>query len=285
MVNAREPAPDDVFSRGTAGFGAAASAVSYPVRQVVRRLRLQRFMNAFAVGAVGALGVCGSAVGLRAAEMISEETARWTWFVAAGVPLLFAAMGAARRVSPLGAASRVDQTHGLHSRFRSALEFAGEPAEVRTPFMHAAVLEAGRHVDRVEPSRAAPLRWPKAAWPAAILAVALFGLSVRDPEPLDPVASVEPQPGALLLHEDDLAAFEEKADPLLELEGSERIRAAAEEFNQLVEDLAERSLDRTEALRRIEALERRPFKRASGRCRCDGGGVTSSRAVSSHGCD
>ena len=254
-----EPSQEPPRWRSTAGFEAALEAVRVPIGRVAHRIRFQRFIDALAASATGALGLAGATIGMVAAGFAPAEMIHYSWLVAVAAPLLLALMNAARGVSSAGAAGRLDSTHEVHSRFRSALEFASVPASARTPFMHAAVVDAGRFAPDVDPAVAAPLRWPRVGVLALAFAVILAIVSYFDGKSKIQ-REIDPEPpaiSALLVHPDDLESFEEPIAPMLEPEAAEPIRGAAEDFNQLIEDLADRRLDRTEALRRIDALERR----------------------------
>ena len=72
--------------------------------------------------------------------------------------------------------------------------------------------------------------------------------------PLAIASELEP----LLIDEDALGAFESSLDPVMnDEEMPEELRQSAQAFNQILEDLSDRRLERTEALRRIQELENR----------------------------
>jgi hypothetical protein len=65
---------------------------------------------------------------------------------------------------------------------------------------------------------------------------------------------------ALTMSPDDLELFKDAAKALAKQDRSPEVKAAVERFNQLIEDLSNRRLDRTEAFRKMEAIERELLK-------------------------
>ena len=228
-----------------------------PARAVAWRIRLQRAMNAGAVLSLAGLGAAGIVVALLKVGVLPSSEAL-PWLLGCGaLPLLGALVGAARPVGRLVPAQRLDRAHGLRSRIASALEFAELPDTERTPFMEAAIEDAVRHAAKLDPRTASPLRVPRDLVPAIGLALGVAALALLEvPErAIVPVAS---QLDPLLLHPDDIDAFAGGLDELVQSpDTDEDVRDAARAFNQLMEDLADRRLDRTEALRRITQLEQR----------------------------
>jgi hypothetical protein len=225
---------------------------------VRRRIRLQRALNGSALFAVAGLGLGALALGLGHAGWL-EPTATWLYFLAAtSLPLLGALVGACRRVPPLLAAQLLDRAHGLRSRVATALELAALPPEARAGFADAAIDDAAQRAPELSARRAMPLRAPEGLGSVAALAAGLALLTVMKPPPPPPAPSQPPGLAALLLHPDDLAAFETELDrALVDTAAGPEVREAVQRYNQLLEDLADRRLDRTEALRQIAALERR----------------------------
>jgi hypothetical protein len=228
-----------------------------PVRAVARRIRLQRAMGAGAILAIAGLGGAGLVVALmKAAALPPGEAVAWLYACAA-LPLVGALVGALRPVRRLVPAQRLDRAHGLRSRIASAVEFAELPATERTPFMEAAIADALRHAASLEPKRAMPLRAPRDLAIVAGLAMGVAALAVLE-VPERAVVPMGSQLDPLLLHQDDIDAFAGGLDALVnDPDTDDEVRDAARRFNQLMEDLADRRLDRTEALRRISQLEQR----------------------------
>ncbi len=164
----------------------------------------------------------------------------------------------------------LDKAHELDGRLTNALEFAAVPKAERTPLMQAAIDEACSFV--AERPRARTLKTGIAAplfgglvmswWmfvalltPAAAMLALVVAFEVRVPVPaatVQPSAPTAPE----LVTADDLDAFRDAAKELAKRERSPEMKAALDRFNRLIEDIAEKKLDRNEALREMEALER-----------------------------
>jgi len=232
-----------------------------PIRAAVgavrRRVRLQRSLDAGALLLLAGLGVAGVVLAFGKAGWLSEgEVIRWL-LASGALPLLGALVGALRPIPRLVAAQMLDRSHALRSRVASALEFAQLPEGERTPFMRAAIGDALSHAPGLSPARAMPLRAPRDLVACAGLAIGVGVLGVFE-VPDRVRVPVPPQLAPLLLHQDDLLAFRGGLDELMNnRENADEVREVARDFNQLMEDLADRRLDRTEALRRIRDLERR----------------------------
>ncbi|HJL50769.1 MAG TPA: hypothetical protein RMG45_33205, partial [Polyangiaceae bacterium LLY-WYZ-15_(1-7)] len=232
---------------------ALPSNVRRALATVRRRVRLQRALDAGSVLLVAGLGLAAIVLTLVKTGALAEpEGTRWFW-VAAALPVLGVLLGALRPVSRLLPAQLVDRSHGLRSRLANAQEFA--EAEERTPFMDAAIADAEARAKDIEAKRAMPLRAPRDLLAAAALGLGVFGLAQLEVPERQAVA-LPPQLAPMLLDSDALDAFDSSLDPVLrDRETSEDVRTAARQLNQILEDIADRRLDRAEALRRIQALE------------------------------
>ncbi len=177
---------------------------------------------------------------------------------------MVAALGAAflRRLPPNAGTLVLDKHHGLLGRLTNAVEFAAVPKPKRTELMSAALEEACAFVSSrprrvtLAARKASPITVPleialALAPAAALVGIALLEIRTLVPEP-PPVAAIDP----LLLSQDDIDLFREVAKDLQRPDQSPEVKAAVERFNRLVEDLADRRLDRTEAFRQMESIER-----------------------------
>jgi hypothetical protein len=160
-----------------------------------------------------------------------------------------------RRVAPLRGALALDHHHGLDGRVTNAIAFGAVPAAARTPFMEAAIRDALATTPRLAPGRAAPLRVPRDLLLVVGLLAGLAALAVLE---VPVVRQVPPPPTLrpLVMSPDDIDLFRELAEQLAEKSHDPESLAAARRFNQLIEDLAERRLDRREAFQRLDELER-----------------------------
>jgi hypothetical protein len=241
------------------GSGESAVPSVEPIRRATaraeRRLRTRRAL------AVGAVALCVSltlacvVVALRKTGVLAEAPARRLLFLLAAAPFATALAGYARRLDTLpwrAGALALDRFHGLADRLSSALAFAREPAP--SPFMFAAIDDAVARAPSLDPARAVPIHAPPHLGAAlglacALVAIALF--EVRQHVPAAHVATID----AVDVTADDLDAMRDFLDQMRAREQTDEAKAATREFNQLIEDLAARRLDRTEAFRRMQQLE------------------------------
>jgi hypothetical protein len=228
------------------------------------RLRLDRALRAMPVALTISLAIAAGALAARKVlpEHLSERRA-WQLLIAAGALWAIAMIAAMlRRLPPRAGTIALDRHHGLHDRLTNALAFEALPREQRSPLMEAAIDDACAFAADLRPGKAAPLKSPAQLWAPALAVVGLVGLAlleVRVPRKEVPVAKTI---DALLMSPDDLELFKDAAKALDRENQSPEMKAAVERFNQLIEDLANKRLDRTEAFRRMEALERELLKGA-----------------------
>jgi hypothetical protein len=223
-------------------------------RRAERRTRLSRSLDV----TVTALGValCLSVidVALRKVGLLGELGARGVLIVSfAGV----LCAGAAAWMWPLpeySGARSLDRFYGLHDGLANALAFAARPLCERTPFMAAAIEDAIRSVPDLRPRAAIPILVPR-----SLLATAVFGavlaavmlLEVRRHVPVAHATTLAPMD----VSPDDIDDVRDFLAQLASRSSSDETKSAIEELNRLLSDIASRRVDRTEAFRRIEALE------------------------------
>jgi hypothetical protein len=230
-----------------------------PVRRAAlaaeRRLRLRRALAAGAVALSAALAAACIVLALRKVGVVAERPARTALALLSVVPVAVGAIAFFRRLAAVrlqAGALALDRFHGLADRLSSALAFAGE--EAPTAFMVAAMDDALDHVRGVDPKRAVPLRVPPHLRPAVGFALALVAIGlfeVRRHVPPSTAKTID----AVDVTADDLDAMREFLAQMKAHEQTEEAKAATREFNQLIEDLAARRLDRTEAFHRMQQLE------------------------------
>jgi hypothetical protein len=161
-----------------------------------------------------------------------------------------------RRLPPFAGALALDVHHGLSDRLTSALSFARLPDEQRTPLMNAAIEDAVRRADHLSPRKAVPFFWPRDLGAALALGAGvafLAILQVRHDVPTAQVKTIQP----VVLSADDIDLFREVGKKLAETDKTPEVQAALQAYNQLIEDLAQKRLDRTEAFRRMHEIESR----------------------------
>jgi hypothetical protein len=221
-------------------------------RQAERRIRLSMALDVGVRGLCAALVIGVAVVALRKVGVVGEARARLL-LVIEGASLVCAVVVAwAWRLPERAGARALDRFHGLHDRLASALVFADRGD--RTPFMDAAIEDAVTAAPGARPRLAVPIRAPG----ALSLAVGLGGVlsavllfEVRSHVPVAVARTIDP----VEMAPDDLDDVKDFLRQLDEKNASEDTKAAIVEFNKLVEDIANKRLDRTEAFRRMESLE------------------------------
>ncbi len=185
---------------------------------------------------------------------------RRAWEILAGAAgLLIVSVVAAmmRRLPPRAGAVTLDRHHQLQGRLTNALVFQATRGAERSPLMEVAIDDACEHADRLDPRRAAPIPLPRdllgsAAAAAAVAVIALLHVPVKPPPPAPHAPTID----AVQLTSDDVELFKNAAEQMARRDQSPEVRAAIDKFNQLIEDLSNKRLDRTEAFRRMEQIER-----------------------------
>jgi hypothetical protein len=122
--------------------------------------------------------------------------------------------------------------------------------------MQAAIDDAVSRGATLDPRGAVPVHRPRDTWAcvATAFALALLGaLEVRRHVP----PQIAPMIEAVDVSPDDLDAVRDFLRDMEDRLQTEDAKNAMREFNQLVEDLAAQRLDRTEAFRKLQALENR----------------------------
>jgi hypothetical protein len=218
-------------------------------------MRTRRALAAATSGLCVALVAACVTLALRKTGVITERPARVALALWASVPFVAAVVAFARRLDAQpgrAGAIALDRFHGLSDRLSSALSFAREAAP--TPFMLAAIDDAVDRVPAVDPRRAVPIHAPPHLAAACGLACALVAIGLF--EVRHHVATAHAQTiDAVDVTADDLDAMREFLDQMKAHDQTDEAKAATREFNQLIEDLAARRLDRTEAFRRMQQLE------------------------------
>jgi hypothetical protein len=172
-----------------------------------------------------------------------------------------AALGAAvytgtRPLPKFAGAMALDTYHGLSDRLSSALSFAALPARERTPLMELAIEDACEKARALSPGRAVPLRWPRDLGVTFGLLAGLLllaALHVPAPRALSQAKTIDP----VVLAADDIDLFRQVGQELTQKDKSPEVLTALRAYNQLVEDIAQQRLDRTEAFRRMHEIESR----------------------------
>ena len=222
--------------------------------QAERRIRFGRALRAGAKALCAALVVAIVAIALRKLGILHEWHARLALALAGVGIAVSVAVAWLWRLPDQAGARALDRHHGLHDRLASALAFAAKPAADRTPFMDAAIEDAIAVAPKARPSEAVVVPVPRSLAAAGGLAGALAMVllfEVRTHIPIAHAKTIEP----VEMAPDDLQDVKDFLQQMKEKDQSDDTKAAIEEFNKLVEDISNKRLDRTEAFRRMEALE------------------------------
>src|SRR5262245_38127834 len=221
-------------------------------------MRLSRVMRVLPFVLTGAVIVISLTLAARKVffDRFSEARA-WQVLIGAGaIGFLTLLVTALRRLPPRAGSIALDKAHALNDRLTNALSFAGMGEAQRTPLMDVAIEDAVQHTASLQPGKAAPIHLPWELIVAVILAipvVLLALLEIRIAIPLAaPIAKTIDAPP---MSPDDIELFKEAARELEKQNQTPEMKAAIDKFNQLIEDLANKRLDRTEAFRRMEELE------------------------------
>jgi hypothetical protein len=222
------------------------------------RMRLSRALRSVPPALTLALAVAAGTLAVRKTlpDHLSEARARQILIASAALVVLAVLIALVRKLPPRAGTLALDRHHNLNDRLTNALAFSALPKDQRTALMEVAIDDACEHGAGLKPGKASPIRVPgdfgvSLAVAAGVMAVAL--LEVRIPRREVPVAATI---DALVMSEDDLEIFREAAKELAKEDQNPEMKAAVDQFNQLIEDIANKRLDRTEAFRRMEAIER-----------------------------
>ncbi len=221
-------------------------------RRAEQRIRLARAVRVGAKALCVALVLCIADVALRKVGLLSERLARGVLAAAlAGVPAA-AVVGWAWRLPERAGARVLDRFHSLHDRLATALAFAEHPRP--TAFMEAAIEDAVALAPGARPAQAVPIVLPRALAAAGGLAGALVMLMLFEVRTHTPIARASTLEGVEMAP-DDLEDVKDFLKQIEQRQPNDDTRSQIEEFNRLVDDIASRRLDRTEAFRRMESLE------------------------------
>jgi hypothetical protein len=221
-------------------------------RHAEHRIRLDRALRVGAKALCAALVVAVADVAARKVGLVPERVAVGVLGLSGLGVVLAGGVAWAWSLPERAGARRLDRFHALHDSFANALDFA--EAKSRTPFMEAAIEDAVAVVPTARPRLAVPVEWPRDAAAAAaltaVLAVVLV-FEVRAHAPLAHAKTIDP----VEMAPDDLEDVKDFLKQVQQKDASDETKAAIDEFNRLVDDIASKRLDRTEAFRRMEDLQ------------------------------
>jgi hypothetical protein len=228
------------------------------------RMRLARALQVLPSALVVALAI--TAVTLSARKIAPDRLSnlRAIEILAGAFALALLALVAVmlRRLAPDAGTIALDRHHKLHDRLTNALAFEGIAPAARSALMEVAIDDACEHAGRLDPSKAAPLRAPSDLFAPFALGAGVAALALLYVPAVVFVPPQAKQIDALAMSPDDIELFRDAAKALERADQSPEMKAAVDKFNQLIEDIANKRLDRTEAFRKMEAIERDLLKGA-----------------------
>jgi hypothetical protein len=233
--------------------------LSRAARSAERRLRANAAVGRLSYLLPALLGCALAALAFVRLAQPDDEVRRWLAqaFIAAAVALAVAVAVRwfATRSRHAGALA-LDRHHHTADRVTSALQFAEVPSAERTPLMEVALRDALRAVESPNPRRAVPFEWPRGLLLSLVLVGGLFGVNRLSPIERTVIAVVPSthQIEPVVLTRDDIALIRESASRFGDT-GDPEFDAAVKRFNQVVEDVAQKTLDRTELFRRLAEIE------------------------------
>lgn len=182
-----------------------------------------------------------------------ERAIVWGGLLPVAVVVIACVLPFVLRGPRLRGALALDRHHGLEDGVTNALSFAR--TSPRTPLMDAAIEDVRPHLDTLNPRRAVPLRVPRDLLLSVALAGAVYGISLLEVRTTrvitEPAASYQP----MTLTNDDVELLREWGKELQQNTRDPQVSDAVRKFNQLVEDIAERRLDRRQIFERLEQLD------------------------------
>lgn len=233
------------------------------LRRVAARLRAQR-----AVEAVSSMLMLSGAWALIAIFLLKighleNEHLPQVLAVALFFPLAALAAAFLRPVHHAMVAQIVDRRLGLKDLIGSAHDFSSREQNELSPFAEYTLQRAAERAVEVQPKEALPLRFPRSLGIFALQLLAVLALTLlpQFPEPA-PARAAPPPPDVqgMAVDFDELDGLNQVLQDVHQEaldEEIDEVAEAAEEFNKLLQDLADQRLPYREALDRIAALEQK----------------------------
>ncbi len=258
---------EDVAADASPTTTADVDGLARAARSAEFRMRAGRALKVLAPASIAALGFAAAVLCARklAPESVSDTATIAMLACAGSAAVLAVLVTALRKLPPDSGAIALDAHHNLNGRVANALAFSRVDAAKRNGMMAAAIEDACVKATQLEPRRAVRIVLP----PELLVALALAGLVAVIALFEVPILQVLQAPArmanhnALEMSDDDLALFKEAAAQLTRDEQSPEVKAAIERFNQLIEDIANRRLNRMDAFRRMQEIENDLLKGAA----------------------
>jgi hypothetical protein len=226
-------------------------------RRAERRARFAAVLASSAKAAPAALALGAVALGaVKVRPSVFTERALVVVVVlGVAVVLGFALRALLRRRAPFGGAIALDRHHATGGRVANALAFARVPEGERSALMQLAIDDAVSSVPELAPRRAVPIPLPRESAIVALLVAGVVALALFEVRVLR-VVPPEPTPPAPLMTSDDVELFRGVGEELAKASQGPAQREAVARYNRLIEDIADRRVDRHEVFRRLGEIER-----------------------------
>ncbi len=236
---------------------ASLARLERAARRAERRARLGAALASAAKVLPAALAL--SAVALGAVKLrpslVTERALVVVGVLGIAVTLGVALRAALRRRPAFGGAIALDRHHATGGRVANALAFSRVPEDERSPLMQLAIDDAVATVPALSPRRAVPVPVPREALLVALLVAGLVVLALFEVRVIRYVPP-PPAPPPLLMTSDDVELFRDLGEELARASQGPAQREAVARYNRLIEDIADRRVDRHEVFRRLGEIER-----------------------------
>lgn len=222
-----------------------------------RRLRYRVLWARLAMGLPLPLGAACVALAAIKILALAPKTQTFLFYGVAALALLtlgFVLHGALKRRPRWAGALALDEHHRLDDRVTTALELVESPPTARSSFENAAIEDGLKVAPWLDPRRAVPVPIPRELGVSVLLVALLVAVGWFE---IQTTRLIPPPPSfdALVMSADDLSLFGEIGHKLAEKAEDPESLAAIRRFNALIEDIADRRLDRREAFERLGELE------------------------------
>lgn len=243
---------------------ADVSSIRLLLKRVSRRLRAQRALEALSSMSILSGAWLIVAIFLLKVRHLGPENLALVLGLALLFPLTALLITLLRPIHPMIAAQVVDRRLGLKDRIGSAWDFlTRNEGEGLSPYARAQVDDAAQRAAGVKTREAFPLRFPR-RFGVFALQLLLAGVLVMvpafpEPRPAE-AAAPPPEVDGMAVDFDELDGFNEFLNEVHQdavNEELDEVAQAAEEFNELLQDLADQRLPYRDALDRIAALDQK----------------------------
>jgi hypothetical protein len=226
-------------------------------RRAERRARLAAALRSSLRVLPAALALAAVALAMAKVRpsLVTERALVAVGVLGLAVTLAVALRAALGRRAPFAGAIALDRHHRTGGRVANALAFSRVPEGERSALMQLAIDDAVTSVQALAPRRAVPIPVPRELALVALLALGLVALALFEVRVVRYVPP-PPAPPPLLMTSDDVELFRDVGEELARASQGPAQREAVARYNRLIEDIADRRVDRHEVFRRLGEIER-----------------------------